>query len=162
MLQSSLLTLQACPIPFGIWSFYFCLWKRWCFTLSWAAHEPTTGWATVLRRFFFFLGLKYLEFHSETSAWQGLPWTVSKPRETLSTLAVVHNLWQSFDLQCNFDIKMRNTLDILCDVWDSPAIQCCCCVPRLLIWRQLDSLPLKSSPKEQSCMTYLAKRWNWG
>lgn len=46
---------------------------------------------------FFFLGLKYLGFHSETCAWQSLTWTVLKPRETLSTLILVHNLWQSFD-----------------------------------------------------------------
>lgn len=46
---------------------------------------------------FFFLGLKYLGFHSETCAWQSLTWTVLKPREALSTLILVHNLWQSFD-----------------------------------------------------------------
>lgn len=37
-------------------------------------------------------------------------------------------------------------------------ILCCCCVSRLLTWKQLDSLLLKSPPKEQIYMTYLAKR----
>lgn len=163
MLKSSLLPLQAGPIPLGIWSFYFCLWKRWYFPLSWQHRKQQLAEPQFWGDLWGFLSWPKIFGVSLRNLYLMEPhWTVSKPRETLSTLILVHNLWQSLDLQCNFDIRKRNTMDILCEVGDSPAIHCCCCVPRLLTWRQLDSLLLKSPPKEQSCMTYLAKRWNWG
>lgn len=82
--------------------FHFVLGTTW--TNNWLSHnfEEICG--------VFFLGLKYLGFHSETCTWWGLTWAGSKPRETLSTLILVHNFWQSFDLWCNFDLKMRNAM----------------------------------------------------